>query len=367
MNILRVSFDVQNGVNTGRELLTDINGQALRSIFGRTLFDFFLSETQKPRGVRKLFNALQGWLNGLDHNSVEACLDVIEGQEIQIVYVEGSNYGRLVRAIKLACPSCRIITFFHNVETRFFWGAFRTRPSLRALGVLIGNFVAEAFAVRYSDRIICLNERDSVLLGRIFRRSATDIHPLCIADRRKHTHKSAICYSSPMSLFVGGAFYANLDGIRWFGKNVAGRLPCKTYVVGKDFELYTDQLGKFSNLQIVGSVGDLQPWYEQASLIVAPIFDGSGMKTKIAEALMFGRPVIGTSEAFVGYEAIAERVGIICNDAESFVAAFEQIVSGLRSFDPDELRTLYLENYSLAAKERYFRYTFGELSREISQ
>ena len=40
-----------------------------------------------------------------------------------------------------------------------------------------------------------------------------------------------------------------------------------------------------------------------AALVIAPIFDGSGMKTKVAEALMHGKHVVGTPEAFSGYAA----------------------------------------------------------------
>ena len=33
-----------------------------------------------------------------------------------------------------------------------------------------------------------------------------------------------------------------------------------------------------------------------------PIFEGSGMKLKTCEALMFGKNIIGTPEAFAGYD-----------------------------------------------------------------
>lgn len=36
--------------------------------------------------------------------------------------------------------------------------------------------------------------------------------------------------------------------------------------------------------------------------MVMPIFSGSGMKVKTAEALMYGKFLIGTKEAFEGYE-----------------------------------------------------------------
>ena len=40
---------------------------------------------------------------------------------------------------------------------------------------------------------------------------------------------------------------------------------------------------------VVGEVESLAQWYHDAYFVVAPIFDGSGMKTKVAEALMYGK------------------------------------------------------------------------------
>jgi len=36
--------------------------------------------------------------------------------------------------------------------------------------------------------------------------------------------------------------------------------------------------------------------------VILPIISGSGMKTKTAEALMYGKSIIGIKEAFEGYK-----------------------------------------------------------------
>ena len=42
--------------------------------------------------------------------------------------------------------------------------------SLHAAGVLVANYVAERSAVRFSDKRVCLSERDSLLLKKIYRK-----------------------------------------------------------------------------------------------------------------------------------------------------------------------------------------------------
>ena len=84
-------------------------------------------------------------------------------------------------------------------------------------------------------------------------------------------------------------------------------------------------------------------------LSLPPFFDGSGMKTKVAEALMFGKKIIGTPEAFTGYEEIAEQAGCVCHSVDEFVDAIDseaETVNG--GFNPI-LRTIYDEKYSYAA------------------
>ena len=81
----------------------------------------------------------------------------------------------------------------------------------------------------------------------------------------------------------------------------------------------------------------------------APIFDGSGMKTKVAEALMYGKKVVGTPEAFSGYEDIVKKAGWVCTTAVDFVAAISRAQSlAAQSLDLD-LRSIYVAKYSFEA------------------
>ena len=64
---------------------------------------------------------------------------------------------------------------------------------------------------------------------------------------------------------------------------------------------------------------------------------------------MFGKKVVGTTEAFSGYELVATRAGWCCNSSTEFVAAINTACATIKStFDP-ELRSIYEENFSLSA------------------
>jgi glycosyltransferase involved in cell wall biosynthesis len=308
-----------------------------------------------------LGGVFSGKVDGIDASVVEEISDLIRVKGISRVWVDGSNLGFLCKQVKARFPAVEVFTLFHNCEARFFLGAFRHYKSVRSFGVLVANYLAERLAVRNSDRLVCLNGRDSRLLLRLYGRGATDISAIALRDRMIPAQSG----SSPDAvesyvLFVGGGFYANTAGISWYAKHVAQKLPVKTLVVGMGLESVKADFEQSSAVEVIGEVDDLVPFYLGASFVVAPIFDGSGMKTKVAEALMFGKRIVGTAEAFTGYEDVLDRVGVACGSPEDFIHAIkEELGREERSVRP-ELRVIYEQKYSFAAARGRLARILGE-------
>ena len=124
-------------------------------------------------------------------------------------------------------------------------------------------------------------------------------------------------------------------------------------VVGHGMDALASELAGHPNRRLIGPVNDVAPWYCGAHVALAPILDGSGMKTKVAEALMFGKRVIGTAEAFAGYAQDVVAAGWLCRDADSFVRALDEAARAPHPiFDPD-LRAIYERHHSFtAARDR---------------
>lgn len=333
----------------GRELLCKLNHDMLRDIYGSRLITHEL--VSRPlRQPRDVLNAFRGYIDGVNAQVAQQIIDTIRSEHVAKVFIDGSNLGVLASLIKPCCPKVEITTFFHNVESRFFLGAWRERKSLRSFLVMMVNFLAERQAVLRSDKIICLSERDSKLLERLYGRAATHLSAMALQDKLPPDHfEPASPAREKFILFVGGVFYANQAGIAWYVQRVVPQIKMKTYIVGRGFEHLREQLQREHKVEVVGAVDSLADWYRDAYFVVAPIFDGSGMKTKVAEALMYGKKIIGTPESFSGYEGVGNVAGRICSTADEFAAAInvaDQMVKA--RFDPT-LRELYVKNYSLAA------------------
>jgi glycosyltransferase involved in cell wall biosynthesis len=331
----------------GRELLYRLNHAILADLFGD---GFGLFPLAKP-ARRSIADAWRGHIDGVDVAAVAGLCDRIVRDGITDVFLDGSNLGAAAIVVARRFPEVRIISFFHNVETLFFAAALRSGPSLRALAVLVANHRAERAAVRASSMLICLSARDGAMLGRVHARLPDAIAPIALADALPGDDGAprSLPGDDRFLLFVGGGFFANRDGIRWFARTVAPRLSIRTVVVGHGMEAMQDELANNPAVTVIGATDDLAGWYRRAALVIAPIFAGSGMKTKVAEALMFGKHVVAAPEALSGYgDAVAAAVAC-CTDADGFVAAITAALDrDPPGFDPAQ-RALYERFHSLAA------------------
>lgn len=332
----------------GREKLSLLHLKCLRELLGDQLDEHWLDNSTGRAELARL----GGWIDGVTREAVVDVVSRLATGEYGKVYLNGSNLGLLARAIRRDIPGAEVVTFCHNVEARFFAGALRVSPNPRALAVLIANVIAEYQAVRSSHRLVALSARDSGHFRRLYGRPATDILPMALEDQYKpQLRQGRRPFAGNYLLFVGTGFYANREGIRWFARCVAPHLACTTLIVGRGLDELRSELEATPTVKFVGAVDDLGPYYHGAMAVVAPIFGGSGMKTKVAEGLMFGKRVIGTTEAFSGYETVARQAGRVCESSEDFVSAIQDIEQSPSSPFDETLRSLFERHYSKEAAQ----------------
>jgi len=103
-------------------------------------------------------------------------------------------------------------------------------------------------------------------------------------------------------LFVGSGTAPNLDGLQWFVREVWGRVrasfpQAQLRVCGSVCDTASEAA---EGVQLLGRVDDLAPEYARATVCIAPLLCGSGLKIKVVEAWGHGRAVVGTPIALQG-------------------------------------------------------------------
>lgn len=277
-------------------------------------------------------------------DSEQKILKKIVHNKYSFIFLDTSNYGRLSEKIKKIDSKIKIITFFHNIEYDYIKEMMKTSNLiLRYLHhiKLKSTIYNEKLAVKYSDYLITLNSRDTKRLYEVYGGKGNLELPITFEDKYSENTNNSL-KEKDYILFVGSLFFANYHGIKWFVENVMPHINKKLLIVGKDFETKKSELER-ENVEVIGSVDDLTPYYLNASCMVMPIFEGAGMKVKTAEALMYGKTIYGTTEAFEGYEVEYNKIGGLCNTKEEFI---EKINNDKNIVFNEYSRKVFLEKYS---------------------
>lgn len=101
-------------------------------------------------------------------------------------------------------------------------------------------------------------------------------------------------------LFVGSLdVRMNKEAIEWFVQSswpsVREAVPDATFqIVGRNPTKQIERLAEVDGVKLVGEVPAVEPYYDEASVVVAPFQYGGGTKLKVLEAMAMARPLVTT-------------------------------------------------------------------------
>jgi polysaccharide biosynthesis protein PslH len=177
----------------------------------------------------------------------------------------------------------------------------------------------EGWVIRNFDHTLAVTEIDRQALQAAaafaFPKSTSNELPVSVIPIAVDTHHLKPTRRQPGCwniLTIGTLHYPpNADGIRWFLREIypfiCQQIPeVSMTVVGKNPPRNLLRLASQSNQRITftGYVADLNPLFEQSTLMVVPVRAGGGMRVRILEGFARAMPIVTTT---VGLEGIAAR------------------------------------------------------------
>ncbi|WP_270543768.1 glycosyltransferase [Butyricimonas paravirosa] len=311
--------------------------------------EVFQFEQYKVPFWQRLKERVHGVNGGVSRLNIEEIIIHLREHPVDLVFIAHSLYGCIVKRVKDEFPQLPIVTFLHNVEVRYAWEMFKN--NVKSMGNLLNIFFvyrAEKLAVKYSDYLIALNNRDAKQILDIYKKDVTALLPTSFRDSgeaKKEEDLDELKY-----LFVGSDFFANIQGITWFVQEVMPYVDGKLFIVGKGMEKAVSHLIS-DRVQVIGYVQSLKEWYAKVDIVVCPLFLGSGMKTKTAEAMMYGKAIVGTPEAFEGYDIDTRQVGGCSVSAQDMITILNDLGHNKERLLECQryAREMFLKNYSMTA------------------
>jgi glycosyltransferase involved in cell wall biosynthesis len=141
-------------------------------------------------------------------------------------------------------------------------------------------------------------------------------------------------------LFCGSLdYYPNEEGFIWFYEHVFPLIK-KTIP-----EVVLTLVGAFAkkerhqgllddpSVHVKGSVADVQPFYYQAGVCIAPLLSGSGTRLKILEAMSFGNPIVSTSVGAEGINFIKGKHLLVADEPNTFASRIVDLLQNHVLFD----------------------------------
>ena len=138
----------------------------------------------------------------------------------------------------------------------------------------------------------------------------------------------------PHLVFTGAMdYWANVEGVEWFVESILPvirqTLPSvEFHIVGMNPTSRVQGLARTAGVHITGSVPDIRPYVQHASVVVVPLRIARGIQNKVLEAMSMARPVVATTQALEGIPAADGRDVRQADEANAFARGVIELLTG---------------------------------------
>jgi len=229
------------------------------------------------------------------------------------------------------CPAPRVLTEYEPGVTPAR-DAVRTSRGLARVRARLETAVWERYerqVINQVDAVVALTESDRQALAPLADGVPLERIPLGITIPEKPLDPCGA--PAPTVLFVGNFSHPpNVDAALWMIRSIfplvhRARPDARLIVVGPD------PYGQIMSLAcrtvtVTGAVGSVFPFLNEATVVVAPLRRGGGMRVKVMEALAAGKAVVATRLATAGLEIADGQHLLLADRSEEFAAVIAQLL-----------------------------------------
>jgi glycosyltransferase involved in cell wall biosynthesis len=198
------------------------------------------------------------------------------------------------------------------------------REKLRLFYRWMQMLLYEVRQVRKFDRVVTMTAEDAAYL-KSYAPSA-DIRPIPIGIDPQEFSPIAAPNQPVTALFVGNFRHSpNLEALRFIVEHVAPRFPDVRFLIPGSHVPNDIRAG--SNVSFPGYCADTRQLYRYPNTIVlAPLFSGTGQRVKLLEAFSMACPVITSTIGALGYPVRNGTEAMVADTVGEFVSALQSLV-----------------------------------------
>ncbi len=260
----------------------------------------------------KSYNIQRFWNEGY----ASKLRELLQANTYDVIILQGLYLVQYAEIIKSMCKA-KLVMRSHNVEHEIWQRLAGQEPSflkkayLNLLAMRMKTYEKEK--INICDSTIAITDKDLSIFKKmgLAKPSASIPGSIQIGAKQETTNEIH-------AVFFLGSFdwLPNIQGVYWFIEEVWKRLSedypnWQFYIAGRNFKGEM-KMGGTSRVHWIGEVEDAVRFMSEKNIMIVPLFSGSGMRIKIIEAMMCGKPIVSTT---IGAE------GIECKDGENIFIA----------------------------------------------
>jgi len=264
---------------------------------------------------------------------------ILQENEFDVVQIEGLYVCPYIPVIR-ANSKAKIIYRAHNIEheiwsrTAIMAHGFE-KYYLRNMSKRIKKF--EIQTLNKYDLLVPITGRDEAILDKLGNKKPSHVSQTGIDSSVLIPNSKNLKH--PTLFHIGSLEWSpNQEGLIWFFENcwdaIRERYPdLQFYVAGRNAPPWFQKLLNLPNVVFKGEVADAYEFINSKSIMVVPLFSGSGMRIKIIEGMALGKPIVTTP---VGTEGISTTSGeniIVVTNVEGFVQSISDLIEDREYFD----------------------------------
>jgi len=257
-------------------------------------------------------------------------IEILKQEKFDIIQLETLYLAPYVETIR-EFSDAKIVMRAHNVEHEIWERITRnTESNLRKLYLAyltrkLKEYEIGQFPVY--DYLVTLTERD---LHQFLAKGYTNGASAAPIGFDPDAYPESNTKPGPdMSLcFIGSLdWMPNLEGLEWFLTNcwpkIHAKWPRMTFhIAGRNTPMSLLEL-RLPNVIVHGEVDDAAQFIASHSVMIVPLFSGSGMRVKIVEGMMMGKIIMTTSIGKEGIEGKHKQDFLVAENENEFIEAIQ--------------------------------------------
>ena len=303
------TVDIDNRVNPFAALKALVTGK-----------NYFLSRFESEEYAKKIKALLKA-----------ENFDIIQFETLQtLIYAREEIFGE---------SQAKIVLRSHNVEHEIWERIVKNSKSgpkkwyLNRLMKQLKRFELEKN--NEIDSLVAITQRDMEYFHKLGFNGIGHVTPIGLATSHYEPNWNSFTEKPTLSFIGSLDWLPNLEGVEWFLTNVMVKLQSiDLHIAGRNTPQHLLEL-EMNNVDIHGEVDSSVDFINDYSIMIVPLFSGSGMRVKILEGLALGRVILTTSIGVEGIPAVDGEHLFIVNTAEEFVEKINYCIQ-----NPEILKTI---------------------------